>query len=178
MNNDKSIIIDPLAIKQSDCPLVILLDDRRGLLGFLIKAHSKGNYSHIAEMHISGFVATQDPVGFREVPIEKYMRPQYHLKFWKYEPITEEQRQDWVNTLKNELNAPWRRRRYDFLGIIGHMLHIRWLNNPFIKYCTERVAEHMRDILQLVIPKRRNPSEMNKVFHEIRGMKILGYYFE
>ena len=172
------MLIDPLKIKQSDLPLVVLVDDRRGLLGFLIKMHTKGNYNHIAEMHIPGYIATQDPVGFREVPIEKYMRSHHHLKFWQYTPITVEQRQEWVNTLKNELNAPWRRRRYDFLGIIGHMLHIPWLNNPFIKYCTERVAEHMRGILQLILPKQATPSKMNLEFHGINGLKVFGYFFE
>lgn len=171
-------IIDPRKIKESDLPLVMLLDDRKGFLGFLIKAHSKGNYNHIAEMHLPGFVASQDPVGFREVRIESYMKPHYHLKFWHYELITEPQRREWIQTIRNELNAPWVRRRYDFLAIVGQMLHIRWIQNPFIKFCCERVAEHMRDMLQLVIPKRRNPSEMNKVFHEIKGMKVLGYYFE
>lgn len=171
-------IIDPRKIKPSDLPLVMLIDDRRGLLGFLIKWHSKGNYNHICEMHTPGFVASQDPVGFQEKPIEYYMRPFYHIKFWQYKAITEVQRQSWLNTLRAELDAPWRRRRYDFLGIIGQFLHMRWIQNPFIKYCTERVAEHMRNILRLAIPKRRTPSEMNMAFHGIKEMKVFGYWFK
>ena len=171
-------IVDPRKIKESDLPLVILVDDRRGLLGFLIKWHSKGNYNHICEMHVPGFVASQDPVGFRKKPIESYMRPFYHLIFWKHGSMTEDQKQKWTQVIKDELNLPWWKRRYDYLGILGQMLHIRWIQNPFIKYCSERVAENMRKVFQLLIPKHRTPSEMNMTFHGIKEMKVFGYWFK
>jgi len=43
-------------------PVFMLVDDRRGWFGFLIKQHSEGNYNHIAELFMPGFLASQDMV--------------------------------------------------------------------------------------------------------------------
>lgn len=171
-------MIDPLALKKRHLPLVVLVDDRRGWLGWLIKAHSKGNYSHIMEMHEPGFVASQDLTGFKEKSIEDYMKPRYQLKFWRCNDITSVDRLKWANAIHADLQAPWKRRRYDYLGILGHLLGIPWLNNPHIKYCVERVADNLRNVLNMTIPKHQTPSGLNTYFNMSPEMEVLGRWYE
>lgn len=166
--------INPLLFKG---PIVVIVDDRRSFLGFLIKSHSHGNYSHIMEINDMGYVASQDFVGFRERPIEDYMKSHHFLKFWEYKDLTEEQKDKWLTLIQADFDAPWKARRYDILGIIGQFFHIRWLQNPHLKYCSERVATHMRMVFGMDIPTQRTPSELNKIFKESGKMKVGGYWF-
>lgn len=158
-------------------PVIMIVDDRRSLLGFLIKSHSNGNYNHICKIHKPGLIASQDVVGFRERSVEEYMRPHYFLKFWRYKNVTEEQRKKWLSLIQADLDAPWVRRRYDILGIIGQFLHIRWLQNPHTKYCSERVASQLREIFNMYIPPQPTPSDLNKIFKENDNMEVVGYWF-
>lgn len=169
--------IDPYKISEEDLPLVVLADDRRGFLGWLIKAHSKGNYNHCMEMHFLGLFASQQIIGYKEIPIEKYIKPYIQLKFWKKKSITKEQKVNWFSCISSDLNESWWRRRYDFLGILGHLLRMRWLNNPYTKYCYERVAEHLREVLGMKLSRHSTPSNMNMVFNKDEDMEVYGYYF-
>ena len=89
-------VINIREIEEKDLPLIILSDDRRGFLGWGIKSHSGGNYSHIMEYHKLGFFASQNFNGFREVPIEKYLKSRYLLKVWKYKDLSDEKKKKWL----------------------------------------------------------------------------------
>lgn len=171
------MIIDPLRIKEKDLPLIVLVDDRRSFLGWAIKSHSHGNYNHICEMHEIGRIASQDFVGFRERDMETYMKPYIFMKFWSYKNLTEKIAKNWKEIIQADLDAPWRARRYDILGIIGQFLHIRKLQNPHLKYCSERVAGHMRMALKMALLPQRTPSELNKFFKTKEEMEVFGYWF-
>lgn len=168
--------INPLLLKG---PIVMLADDRRGLLGFLIKSHKHGgNYNHICEINDMGRIASQDFVGFRERSISNYIKPHYFLKFWEVKDMPVEQKESWLAIIQADLDAPWKTRRYDWLGIIGQFLHIRWLQNPHTKYCSERVASHLRIALGMEIPFQPTPSELNELFKKNDKMKVTGYWFD
>ncbi len=169
--------IDPYKIPEKDLPLVVLVDDRRGFLSWLIKSHSKGNYSHCMEMHFPALLASQQVNGFKEVPIDTYIKDYIQLKFWKKKDITREQKMNWFSCISADLKESWWKRRYDFLGIIGQLLHIRWLNNPWIKYCYERVAENLREALGIELPYRSTPSDMNMSFNKNEDWEVYGYWF-
>lgn len=168
----KSINFEKLT--QEDLPLIILADDRRSWIAWLIKKHSRGSYNHIMEMHIPGLFATQNPGGYKEIPISKYLKPHITLKAWKYEPLTEKQRLEWLNYIRYDLKQPWHLRGYDYLGLLGQLIRIRWINNPWKKYCSERVGTRIRDVLNFKLSKHRSPAEINRFCKRTLGFICLG----
>lgn len=169
-------IIDPNKIKEEDLPLVCLVDDRRSFLSWIIKAHTSGNYNHIMEYHRGGYFASQSYRGFREIKIGKYMKSHLFLKFWKVKNLTQDQKEKWESLIRAELRRPWWDRRYDYLGVVGQFLKIRWLNNPWLKYCSERVAEHLRKALGKIVKSHPTPSELDRDFKLQDNMELYGYW--
>ena len=167
-----SRVFNPLEIKKEELPVFMLVDDRRGWFGFLIKQHSKGNYNHIAELFMPGFLASQDMVGYRMVSVSKYLKRRYMLKFWAYRG---KRQAELVDCIKSDLKSSVRQRRYDFLGILGQLLHLKWLNNPKTYFCSERASKHLRSI-GMKLPKHPAPSELNQLFKTKTSMKCLGYW--
>ena len=178
MTKYRASFIDPTKIPEADLPLICLADDRRGLLGFFIKSHTSGNYNHVQEMHEVGQFATQDPVGYREVPLERYLKPFMLLKFWKVKNLTEAQRKFWLEIIRLDLDAPWKDRRYDWIGIFGQILKIPWLNNPHLKYCSERVADHLRKSKIKDLPEHPTPSALNMIFNLNEIFEVYGYWIQ
>jgi hypothetical protein len=173
-----NVIIDPYTILESKLPLIVCVDDRRSLLGFLIKSHSGGNYNHICEFHQTDLFASQDPQGYREVPISNYIKPYLLMKFWSVKDITDKQKKLWREIIEADLNAPWKFRAYDILGFLGQALNIPWLQNSHKKYCSERVASHLIDVFDMDLPKYPTPSALNEVFKKMPNMEVMGYYFQ
>jgi len=169
--------IDPLQIPESDLPLIVMEEDRRSFLGWAIKDHSKGNYNHICEMTKPGMVASQDPCGFKEKPIDVYLKPQIFLKFWRYMPLTAQIKETWLSGIDKELKQSGWARRYDFLGILGQAINVRWLQSPWAHYCSERVAEHIQKPLNIDIPKKPTPNDMNMAFNKDARFEVYGYWF-
>ena len=91
--------------------------------------------------------------------------------------MSENKKKKLLKLIEKDLSAPWWRRRYDFLGIVGQLLRIRWIQSPWAKYCSERVAGYLRKVLKMAIPVRRTPSEINAIFKKHQRMIIYGYYF-
>ena len=177
--SEKKKIIDPLHIPTNLFPIFVFSDDLRGFIGWAIKSHSKGSYNHCMIMTRPGFVATQGWT-YKEVPIETYMKGQHRLKFWYYKDIDNIDIVDISTEVVKDLNQSWWKKSYDWLGIIGQAINIRWLQNPFKNYCSERVAKYARLINKLEdkIPKQPSPAELNQAFINIPQMKIYGYWFK
>lgn len=172
--------INPMHIKEKDLPLIVFLDNRRSFFSWGVKAHSKGNYSHVMIMHRKGFFATQGMLGYKEVSVEKYMKPAIMLKFWQSTTISDKERKEFSEAVKKELkNLPWYRRIYDFVGIFGQMIRIQSINIPWLDYCTERVIPYIHDFFKINTPLHPTPSEVNEIFKKyIVAMKILGYWWD
>jgi hypothetical protein len=149
------------------------------MLGWAIRWHSKDNYNHVEIMVHPGKVASQDPGGFREKPIEKCMKKQAFLKFWQFDPIDRKEIDIIRQQVEKDLAKPWWARRYDFLGLIGQLTGLRWIQSPFGQYCSEKTAAFFRRIQRLinVVPKEPNPSELNQIFKTMPDMKLLGYWW-
>lgn len=167
-------IIDPYSIPFEKMPIITLVDDRRGWLGFLIKNHTAGQYNHVMELNRPGYFASQNPGGYKEKPIHKYKKPFNILKFWHYKTATVSMRTEWADTIAKDLKDP-KNAKYDILGLIGQFLHIPWLNDPNSRYCSEMVGEHLSK-LGLDIPKHPTPSDLNFLFTCMDDMECLGYY--
>lgn len=173
--------LNPLAIVEADLPLICFSDDRRGFLGWLIKAHTSGQYSHAMEMVEPHFFASQNFTGYKKVPIQKYMKPSILLKFYQPKDLSDKKKRQWKKEVEKELAEPWWKRRYDYIGaVVGQILPWQWfrkINNPWTKYCSERVAGRLRRLLKMIIPLHRNPSELNAILKMNPKVEVLGYYF-
>lgn len=167
-------MIDPLLIDEKDTPLIVLVDDMRGFFSWVIKHHSHGNYSHVMLMIKPGYFATQSLLGFREVKVKAYMKNNIRLKFWQVIGLIGEERQKIIERVNKDLRAPWWKRRYDFLGILGQFIGFRWINNPWTRYCSERVRDYFQDILN--IPIHPSPSEINAICKTNTRMKEFGIW--
>ena len=170
------MIINPLEIKEEDLPLIVLADNLRSITGKLVKIHTKGQYSHIMEQRRPRYFASQGWM-YKEVPIEAYMKKGYRLKFWKPKNLTAEAREEWLELTQYELKAPWWKRRYDILGIIGQVFFLRWINNPWTKYCSERVAIKIRKFFRIFISAHPSPSDCNRILTASpEKAEVLGHY--
>ena len=169
-------LIYPSEIKDKELPLIILVDDRRGWIGFLIKRHSSGVYNHIMEMAYPLTFVSQDLVGFREVDVDSYTKPHMTLKFWRVKDMTVAESKTWTDRVQADLDAPWLNRRYDILGFIGQILRIRSLQNSHTKYCSERVADRLRTVFQLEVPKWLTPSEFNDYMKNNDRFECYGHW--
>lgn len=177
MDDDRKII-NPLNFKDEDMPLVVFSDDRRSFIGWAIK-HLTGNYNHSMFMRRPGYLLTQG-FTYKEIPIKEYMKPTQMLKFWRYKDIKDFEKELIFKKAQEDLKEPWWKIRYDYLGIVGQFFKVKWINDPWRRYCSERVAEYLRLILPIKdkIPKRPSPAELNKLFHTIEEFEEVGYYWE
>ena len=163
-------MINPYKIKEF--PVIILVDNRRSFISWAIKAHSKGNYQHVMILYMHDLCASQDAT-YKTVHIDKYLKKHVMLKFWVY---TGKEKEKILDSIRRDLITSRLERRYDFLGILGQLLRLKWINNPKTYYCSERVAKHMRDA-GMILPKHPSPSKLNQLFKEIPEMKCLGHWF-
>ena len=170
------MLIDPLDLTQEDMPVFVFSDDRRSFIGWAIKAHSKGNYNHIMIMVNPCRVVTQGGT-YKEIPIKRYMKPFIHLKFWKCHNITPAEAYQIFNKVGKDLKLPWWRKLYDFIGIVGHLVGVRWVNIPWLSYCSERVLSYVRVILKDV-ESRQSPAELNELFKKEKRMTLIGHWWE
>lgn len=170
-------LINPKKIKKEAFPLFVLSDDLRGFFSLGIRIHSEGNYSHIMSMTIPSYFDTQGFL-FKRVKVEKYMTGRHRLKFWQPRGLTGTEKLKVIEAIEKDLKAPWWERKYDVLGVIGQLFRIRWINNPFTYYCSERIAKYARliDWLKDKIPLRPSPSKINRIFKTVEKMGVYGYY--
>jgi len=171
-------IIDPLKITSDDLPMVVFSDDLRGFLGWAIKHHTSGNYNHTMWMTDIGYFVSQAWL-YKEIPIKVYMKPRYRLKFWSIIGLSNEDKANLYRHIANKLNQPWWKNTYDWFGAgIGQLLKVKWLNIPWLEYCSEDVGNGLRTIPSIkdYIPKHPSPSDLNKLFETIPKMKYYGHW--
>jgi hypothetical protein len=168
-------LIDPRNLTEKDLPLVVLSDSMLSFLGWGIKAHTSGEYSHAMMMVQPGVFASQGWI-FNNVNVAEYCKPSYRLKFWKPE-ITIPQKNIILEYIQAELSKPWYKRRYDILGVIGQALNIRCINNPWSKYCSEHVSATLA-AAGFAYGKHPSPSDLNRYFIKDPKWSVLGYWLQ
>lgn len=171
-------VIDPLNITDF---CIVFVDDKQGFFGWLIKSHEKGNWNHVCILYKPGYVASQDPLGYRSVPITAYLKPRYSLKFMCFRNIYCAKELEVFKSIVQKLNKPWWKRRYDYLGILGQAIGCRWIQTPWADYCSEDVRKRIIMIeptLDKVIPKRPTPSELNDICNQYPDkFHYIGHWF-
>jgi len=86
-----------------------------------------------ASLTQSAIVASQDWL-LADRPLSDYLKGQHRLKAWVIEPGPHHKTLEWINY---QVARPWYRRRYDWLGVIGHAIGLPWINVPWSNYCSE-----------------------------------------
>ncbi len=154
--------------------LFILSDDCRNFVSWVIKAHSHSNYPHIMTMVHPNKVATQGLL-FHETDMMKYLRDDTRLKVWYYPDMPKDMADSIKAAVEADLSRSWWGRRYDWLGIIGQTLgkHFRWINNPFLKYCSERVSNCVKIMFPDFNIQHPTPAEINAFFKTKKEMEVL-----
>ena len=167
-------------------PAILLVDDRKGFLGWFIKKHTSGDYCHCCEIINSDWIATQDVwPGYRMDSIKRYHKGKYHLKVWSVKDMTDEQAKKWQALIVNDLLKPWVKKRYDFWGILGHLIGFKKFNNPYLRYCYEIVTDHVQGvfgykdvatnlntIFGFKLPAQGSPASLDRAFKDMPEMYV------
>lgn len=175
---DDRKFIDPAELRATDLPFIILVDDLRGFIGWAIKWHCNGNYNHIMTATELNFVESQGFFMYEKIKLERYLKPGLMLKFWKIK-LNRDEIELFNKRISEDLKQPWYRKLYDFPGILGQALRIRFLQSPFQSYCSERVANELRVIPRIknLIPVRSSPAMLNITFNQYPDVfDCVGYY--
>jgi len=147
-------------------PLIVLSDNTFSLLGWAIRhaqrrQHQAGYYQHVMVLFRRGTVASQEFSGLTRLPLSQYMQGSHRLKAW-HNP-------DWpsfrvaaaLRYIRRRLDAPWYRRLYDPLSILGQWLGLPWLQCPGLNNCSEFAAEVLRILEPEFDLKNPTPSQIN-----------------
>ena len=175
METERPSIIDPACIFAWDLPVIVLADNMRSFVPWIIRAHTEGNYSHIMELFEPGVVATQQHM-FKKAAIDYYMKPYYRLKFWKVTNLPDADRARWKAMIAGDLADPWYKKIYDYLGVLTQYINIPSINSEMNKYCSERVGCHLK-ALGFNVKDHPSPAELNVYFKEHpERFELLGYW--
>ena len=169
------VIFNPLEIKEEDMPVQVLAHQKGSWLGRLIQLRTFSEYSHSMIMVRPGYVVSQGFLVYKEIPLKVFMDKGYSMKFWAHTGLSVVERFQIISAIDCELKKAWWKKRYDFLGIFGQAIGLRWLNVPWAYYCSERDASFWRIILK-AMPKRPSPEGIDSFFRGILSARVLGYW--
>jgi len=169
------ILTDPKELaflRVQDCPMLVLSDNVWSWISWRIKGHTSGHYNHAMWLLDPAHVASQG-WRFRMGALRPYLNGRYRLKFWRNPNWTPEQRLELRAGLLRDLRAGG---RYDWLGIIGQRLGLRWINFTNRSYCSEQAGK----VLGLVEPTFRvehpSPADLDKWCKDSPQMKVWGVF--
>ena len=176
-------MIDPSKIDEVDLPLITLSDNSSGLLEFLIKFRTKGDYNHIMWAHRTGFFASQGNT-YSESPASRYMKKGGRLKFYYVSGLSDTQKRLILSSIERKLNLPGWKKAYDWIGIFGQAIGIKKINTPGLNYCSEDVPYHLKfmaghmaegDTKRVIeaIPNHASPQELNEYFKQNPNVFVL-----
>ena len=155
-------MLDISSIPLDYYPLITFTHNFRSPIGKGIQLRTNSLVSHVMESHRPGFFATQDFTGFKTLPFDKVDNKHTYFLFYRYEGLTEKKQEEWWKTIYRDLDEPWWLRRYDWLGVVGQLFGVRWLESPFTEYCSQKVKQHLFEVFGSEIKKRPTPEELRK----------------
>lgn len=165
------MIPDPRLIIQDDLPLIVFSDRAFGLIAFLIKWKTAGDYNHVMLALRPGKLVAQTNF-YAEVLMEVYMQKSCRLKFVSLKNLTPIAKNMLYESVARRLKAPWWTRGYDWLGVFGQAIGVKWIQTPGLEYCSEDVIFHLKSIMNEMpefdrmvinsIPKQASPQELNE----------------
>ena len=126
-------------------PLIVFTDCTSGFIEWAIKWRTKGNYNHVQWMHKKAMFASQGNT-YSEVPYTRYAKPGGRLKFVEVVFENREQKKFILDSIAKKLKMPWYKRMYDWIGIFGQAVGMKWINTPGLEYCSEDVPDHLKKL--------------------------------
>ena len=154
---------DPLKIHHDAFPLICFTDQASGLMEFLIKWRTNSSYNHVMWATRPDVFASQGNT-YSEVAFKRYMRKNSRLKFVEVIGLTPVQKNLLLASIRKKLQQPWWKKRYDWLGIAGQAIGLRWINTPWLNYCSEDVPQHLKFVAEKGMP---NESILKQIIDNI-----------
>ncbi len=133
-------------------------------------------------MNKVGCFDSQNPGGYKRIPLESYVNGYNKLKFVYFPDVPTEKRLKLIDLASKRIMKIKKKKwwnpfgRYDYLGLIGQRLGIRWLQNPFKDFCSEREIKDINKAFKWGIKERLNPGELNDILKTLAKSKTYGYY--
>lgn len=152
----------------SKLPL-ITLTDRAGIIAGAITGRTNGFYNHVmwtwrvddrTDHPLDLRVASQDAL-LRDKSLDPYVA-KCRIKFVYNPNWTEEQREVLRAYIRAMLKLPWRKRLYDYRGIIGQLLGLPNYNFPGLRYCSEFVGDGIRLLESSFQYRHPTPADINR----------------
>lgn len=164
-----------LNLKKEDLPLIVLSRNYYSRIATEISVFDHSVWNHFMWMVHPGKIITQNWT-FKEVPVEEYLKGQHQLKFWSSPSWSAQSRLMLQNQLEEELKKPWWKHRYDVLQIVGIKLHIRMLQIPWMKICSDW-ADCIKVLDKEFAGKHLTPGEVDRWCREQKNYQVFGRYF-
>lgn len=118
------------AIPQEFMPMPVLSDNLRNPVSAMIKAHTKGCYSHMMWLIAPGLLASMQTNGFKRVKLESFLNDD-RLKLWWCPEWMDSDRSAILSAINKDLSKKWwQGNRYDFLSYIGYLTGLKWIQSP------------------------------------------------
>lgn len=167
------VSLNPRAIPPEDLPLIVFSDLTSGLIEALIKWRTKGSYNHVMWAHSSGKFASQGNT-YSEVDVSRYLRQNGRLKYVRIIGVSVTKMRLIQASINRKLDEPWYKKMYDWLGIFGQTIGLKFINTPGLQYCSEDVPHHLKYMGQFLndddpikvaingIPKHTSPADLNR----------------
>lgn len=160
---------------------IMLVNNSRDFVSWGIKDDTASNYSHAGTQRTPlGFDSQEMFQLFKNVPIKNYMIPSNMLKFWSINNLTQEEWQMLNSAVQADLDAPWYKKIYNYIGIIGQFTKFTWISMPGTYFCSQRVAKYLRMLSRFsaVLPENVSPGFEDAFFNAHPELvTCIGYWF-
>lgn len=142
---DDRVFIDPTQLNAVNMFNIVLVDNAQDFISWGIKDDTGSNYNHATTQRSPNLLDCQEAGSlFKTVPTETYMVPANILKIWQINNLTSDEWNMLNNAVAVDLAAPWYKRVYNYLGILGQFFRIPWFSFPGTYFCSQRVAKYLR----------------------------------
>jgi len=163
-------------------PAIVLTDNMFSLTASALRifqrklGHSTGRYQHAMWLLEAGQVVSQN-WKLERTNLQDYLTGKHRVKFIVAKDWTAEERDEIRRRIRtNLIHAATGYYRYDWLGVLSHLLRSSRVNFPSRFYCSERVASILRRVDRRC-PARPSPAQLN-AYLKSRPEKyiVLGVY--
>lgn len=159
-----------LDIPDAALPAVVVTDNLTSWVSARIKVHSRGLYSHAMMMVERGRVVSQDR-RLAERPLADYLTGKHRVKVWSFKPDG--------GTVRDIIDRDLRANgRYDWLGIVGHLIGRPKMQFSGRRYCSEHVAAVIAEAYgsENAPDPHATPSDLDRWAQDSPIAALWGYY--
>lgn len=181
-------LLHPQDIDIKDLPVIVFSDKTsRDFISTIIKLrHKNSTVNHVMWLYSPTKFASQNNT-YSLVDTDKYMREGNRLFFFELVGFTPIQKRIVQKSIERKLALPWYKKAYDYVGILGQAVGIKWLNIGGLNYCSESVISDIKmaadagneEISKIIdgIGRHMYPDELKDYLEGFdRYFKLIGYW--